>query len=88
MGAHTVAKKLVLVETTDNDQGSRSCVLDLFGFTLRTFLAPFALYDLERRFESVIDQRFYQTIIDAVVQFDLPDGRCGWKNIGFIAFVL
>jgi hypothetical protein len=41
------------------------------------FLAPFALYNLKRRFESVVDQTFYQAVIDTIVQFDLPDNRRG-----------
>jgi hypothetical protein len=76
----TVAKELVLVETTDNDQSSCSRVLVFLGFTLRAFLAPFALHNLERGFKSVVDQSLYQAIIRAVVQLDLPDNRCGWRN--------
>jgi hypothetical protein len=73
----TIAEELLLIQTADNDKSSCSCVLVLLGSALRTLLAPFTLYNLKRRFERVIDQTFYQAVIDTIVQFDLPDDRRG-----------
>ena len=73
----TVAKELFLVETSDNDQSSRSCVLVFLCVTLRAFLAPFALHNLQGGLKCVVDQALYQAIVDAIVQFDLPENRSG-----------
>jgi hypothetical protein len=73
----TIAEKLLLIQTADNDKGSSSCGLIMLGFTLSTLLAPFSLYSLKCRFESIVDQTLYQAVIDTVVQFNLPDNRRG-----------
>jgi hypothetical protein len=73
----TIAEELLLIQTADNDKGGCSCVLILLGSALCTFLAPFTLYNLKRGFESVVDQTFYQAVIDTIMQFDLPDN---WRG--------
>jgi hypothetical protein len=69
-----------LVQTADYDKGSCSCVLVFLGPALLTLLAPFALDDLKRGFESVIDQGLDQAVVDAIVQFDLPNDGRGWME--------
>jgi len=71
----TIAEELLLIQTADNDKGSCSGVLVLLGSALCTLLSPFTLYNLKRRFEGIVDQNFYQAVIDTIVQFDLPDDR-------------
>jgi hypothetical protein len=75
---HAIAEEFLLVYAADDDKGSCSCVLVILGFALFPLLAPFSLDDLKRRFESVVDQGLDQAVIDAVVQFDLPNNGRGW----------
>jgi hypothetical protein len=69
-----------LVYAADDDKGSRSSVLVILGFAPFTLHAPFSLDDLKRGFEGVVDQGLDQAVVDAVVQFDLPDKGRGCEE--------